>query len=136
MVAVTTAASWLIRCHSACGRAPMPIFVDPPPFPVIDPQPTLSRIIGAFRSSDWAITALLTTVGYGWGFKLGRLPWAGVFATTGVLGGLQLGYIKSASRLLGHDRNEQELNKYGYWRPPPPTDVVTAPRSSPVDTKY
>lgn len=126
----------LPRQGAPTAGAAMPTFVDPPPFPVIDPQPTASRVIRAFRLSDWAIAAALTTVGYAWGFSLGRMPWGGLFATTGILGGLQYGYVKTSSRLMGYDRNEQELDKYGYWRPPPPAPAAAAEKLAPVDTKY
>lgn len=116
----------------------MPVFVDPPPFPVIDPNPSLGRIVSAFRPFDWALTSALTVAGYAWGFRVGRMPWGGLFALSGVLGGLQLGYIKSSTRLLGYERNEDELARFGYFRPPAPAPDAPAAAASrgPIDTKY
>lgn len=114
----------------------MPVFVDPPPFPVIDPSPSLGRVVTAFRPSDWAIATALTTLGYAWGWKVGRMPWGGLFASVGILGGFNIGYVRSFSRLLGYERNEVELDKYGYWRPLPPSPAPTPAHPNPIDTKY
>ncbi len=52
----------------------MVVFNEPPPYPVINPQPTYGSVIFNMRLSDWGITFGLGVLGMAWGYIGGTPP--------------------------------------------------------------
>jgi NADH-ubiquinone oxidoreductase complex I, 21 kDa subunit len=91
--------------------------ITPPPYPVVEREPTVSQLFAAFRRGDWVNVALATGVSAPFGYYAGkpvlmvRSMW---FATSiGMLGGVFIGLQQSFGRLTGYKANGEELAKLG-----------------------
>jgi hypothetical protein len=100
--------------------------ITPPPYPVVEHEPTVSQIFAAFRRGDWANVALASAVSAPFGYFAGkpvimvRSMW---FATSvGMLGGVFIGLERSFGRLTGYQENGLEVSKLGRRFPDQPKE--------------
>lgn len=86
--------------------------MNPPPFPVVDREPSVSKIVSAFRTSDWRNLALSTGLSAPFGYIVGRpvlmAPSMWCATALGAAGGLCLGMQASFGRLTGYLPNDLE----------------------------
>jgi hypothetical protein len=87
--------------------------INAPTYPVVDPEPTVSRTLAAFRRRDWANLALAVGVSAPFGYVVGRpvvmVPSMYVATAIGALGAMCVGMQSSFGRLTGYLENGPEV---------------------------
>jgi hypothetical protein len=87
--------------------------INAPSYPVVDPEPTVSRTLSAFRRRDWANVALAAGASAPFGYIVGRpilMVHSMYFAAgLGAFGGLCIGMESSFGRLTGYLENAPEV---------------------------
>ncbi|KAK4537458.1 hypothetical protein CDCA_CDCA12G3483 [Cyanidium caldarium] len=83
----------------------MAVPLEPPPYPVIDPSPTLGAVLQECRPREYftvvGATAASAFYGYLVGFPV-RIPSTYCATIIGAMGGLCLAYQNACGRLLGY----------------------------------
>lgn len=91
--------------------------LNPPPYPVIEKDPSMKQILLGFRKRDWGIVALSAGVSAPYGYMIGRpvvvIPSMWFAVGIGTLGGFFLGMQTSFCRLTGYEENSLELARMG-----------------------
>mmetsp|Transcript_8480 Transcript_8480/g.9861 ORF Transcript_8480/g.9861 Transcript_8480/m.9861 type:complete len:106 (-) Transcript_8480:244-561(-) len=92
----------------------MPI-LDEPKYPVIDAEPSISRVVSNFNASDWqtwagstAGTAVLGYLSTSGAYRMHR-PSAVMGGIVGGLGGYMIAYQRSWGRLVGLNENSADV---------------------------
>mmetsp|Transcript_17870 Transcript_17870/g.49506 ORF Transcript_17870/g.49506 Transcript_17870/m.49506 type:complete len:101 (+) Transcript_17870:33-335(+) len=96
----------------------MGIWLEGAKYPVVDPNPSLNRIINNFSSKDYFNIVAITAVSLPFGYFAGtsrlpmmRGPSAVAAGTIGLMGGVCLALQASAMRLMGRLPNDAEVRK-------------------------
>jgi hypothetical protein len=87
--------------------------ITPPPYPVVEREPSMSQVLASFRRGDWANVVLATGVSAPFGYYAGRpvlMVRSMWFASgLGLLGGVFIGLQRSFGRLTGYKENGEEI---------------------------
>mmetsp|Transcript_4026 Transcript_4026/g.5468 ORF Transcript_4026/g.5468 Transcript_4026/m.5468 type:complete len:123 (+) Transcript_4026:36-404(+) len=105
-----------------------------PPFPVVDPDPTVNKCLNSLRFSDYALISGVSAGSWAFGYIGGKPVRAATAGTTLGLG-LLFGVIYTSQsalyRMMGYSENSREVKKYGlYPLQPSEADYVGKPRGS------
>lgn len=86
---------------------------NPPPFPVVDREPSLRKTLASFRSGDWSNVALAVGASVPLGYYAGRpvlmMQSMWMAAGLGAAGGMCIGLQASFGRLTGYLPNGEEV---------------------------
>jgi NADH-ubiquinone oxidoreductase complex I, 21 kDa subunit len=86
---------------------------NPPPYPVLDREPSVAKTIAAFRRSDWTTIAAAVGASAPFGYVVGRpilmVPSMWCATGFGAFGGLCIGLQSSFGRLTGYLPNDVEV---------------------------
>jgi NADH-ubiquinone oxidoreductase complex I, 21 kDa subunit len=87
--------------------------ITPPPYPVVEREPSMSQVLTSFRRGDWANVVVATGVSAPFGYYAGRpvlMVRSMWFASgVGLLGGVFIGLQRSFGRLTGYQENGEEI---------------------------
>lgn len=90
-------------------------------YPVVDPNPPMTKVITNLNVKDVGAIFLFTTVGFAVGWFGARKPLRSfnsqLCAGIGLLAGTTYGLLGSSQRFMGLERNDDEVRKYGIILP-------------------
>mmetsp|Transcript_6108 Transcript_6108/g.8888 ORF Transcript_6108/g.8888 Transcript_6108/m.8888 type:complete len:126 (-) Transcript_6108:83-460(-) len=105
-----------------------------PPYPVINPDPTVQTCLNALRFTDYLTIGGATAGSWAYGYIFGkpvRGPTAATAATIGFTFGVLYTSQAALARFLGYQENAKEVKKYGlYETQPGPSDYEGKPLGS------
>ena len=90
-------------------------------YPVVDPNPPMTKVISNLNIKDVGAIFIFTTVGFAVGWLGARKPLRSfnsqLCAGIGFLAGTTYGLLGSSQRFMGLERNDHEVQKYGIMLP-------------------
>eukprot|EP01039_Chlorochromonas_danica_P000445 gene445-479_t len=92
-----------------------------PKYPVVDPNPSMTKTVANFNLTDLSAIGLFTFSGFVTGWFGARKPLRAFnsrfTAGIGLMAGFSYAVLGSTQRLLGIEPNESEVKKYGALTP-------------------